>query len=105
MRAERPIEVADKRDAAGGREDAGEIWRALLVAPFFLQRPHVVRGELSDLAVGTRRLEEPPVAGGSARSLLEVDLPGAHLHACLAQRQNDNACFGVVAHRLPVLAA
>src|SRR5262249_17472981 len=56
-------------------------------------------------AVGARRLEESPVARIAARSLLEVDLARAHLHARLAERQNDDARFGVVAHRLPVLAA
>src|SRR5262249_40269334 len=47
--AEVAIEIADERDAAGGREDAGEVRGALLVAPDFLERPDVVGRELADV--------------------------------------------------------
>src|SRR5262245_7935394 len=65
-RAEHPIDVADKTDAAGRRQDRRQKRRALLAAPHFPQRLDVVRRELAEIAVAARHLEEPAVGARAA---------------------------------------
>ena len=75
--AEVAIEIADERDAAGGRQHRRQERRALLVAPDLVHRPHVVGRELADLAVGARHLEEAAIGLRPARAFLELDLAAA----------------------------
>ena len=103
--AEVAIEIADKRQAAGGRQHRGEERRALLVAPQLLHRADVVGGQLADVALRPGHLEEPAIRGDAAAALAELDLPAHDLHARLAQRNDQRVGRLVVAHRLPVVPA
>src|SRR6266571_144717 len=104
-RAERPIEIAHEPDAARRRQHRREERRALLAAPDFLHRLHVVRRELADVALAAGHLEETAVRAGAARSVGELDLAARHLHARLAERDDEQPRARVIAHRLPVVPA
>src|SRR5262245_27254489 len=104
-RAERAIEIADEADAARRRHDRRQERRALLARPDLLHRLRVVGGELPDVAVAARHFEEAPVGAGAAGAVLELDLPSPHLHARLAERNDQEVGRRVITHRLPVVAA
>src|SRR5207249_1291330 len=79
--------------------------RTLLDRPRLLHRLDVERGQLADVAVGSGHLGIAPLTRRAARTFLELDLPPQHLHAALAQRNDELAGSGVVTHGLPVVAA
>ena len=72
-RAEAAIEVADEtRRRPPVDSTAGQERRALLVAPHLLHRRHVVGGELADVAVAARHLEEAAIGVRCRRRLRAV---------------------------------
>ena len=103
--AEGAIEVADEADTARGRHHRRQERRTLFAAPHFLHRLHVIGGELADVAVAPGHLEEPAIRTRAARAVGEFELPARHLHARLAERNDQQTGTGVIAHRLPVVAA
>ena len=105
-RAEVAIEIADERDAAGRREHRREERRALLVAPELLHRSRRRRRR------ACRRCRPSPASRRSGdRRRCRRRLPSirssrpVHLHARLAERNDQRRGRRVVAHRLPVVAA
>ena len=103
--AEDAVEIADERDAAGGRKHGGEEGRALLHVPDFLHGLHVEGGEPADVAVRAGHFVKQAVAHGAARAFDELDFAAGHFHAALAERDDEPLGRGIVAHGLPVVAA
>src|SRR4029453_9343016 len=103
--AEVAIQIAHKRHAAGRAEHGCQECRSLLIAPHFLHRGHIVGGELADVAIRSGHLEKAPPSGCAAGVFNELRLARLNLHARLAQRNDQQARWLVIAHRLPVVPA
>src|SRR5690242_12736418 len=104
-RAERAIEVADERYAARRRQHAGEKRRTLFLAPDLFHRVGVVGDEFSDVAVAARHLEESSRRACTAGAVDFLNIAALHLHARLAEWNDQQAGRLVVAHGLPVVSA
>src|SRR5579859_2869867 len=103
-RLEVAVEVADEGHAARRGKHAREEGGALLDRPLLFHGAHVIRREFSDHAFLARHLEEMPAARAAARTFLELNLSPQHLHAALAERNDQLRTAWVVAHGLPVVA-
>ena len=77
----------------------------MVAGPNLLHGPDVKRGELPDVAIAAGHLVEAPVARRAARAFHELHFPPGHLHAALAEGNDQGFCFRAVAHGLPVVAA
>src|SRR5262245_60625352 len=100
-----PIEIAREHHSATCRERCCKKRRALLDAPDLAHGVHIERSKLADVAVRARHFVEATVAGGAAGPLLEFHLAAREFHARLRQRNDEEPCAGVVARRVPVVAA
>src|SRR5690606_16397527 len=97
------IEIADERDAAARRQHGREERRALLERPQLVERTRLVSGELADVAIRARHLEEPAVRARATAARDALDLARPHLDAALAQRDDDALRRHVVARGLPIV--
>src|SRR5688572_25485184 len=99
------IEVAGKREPATRREHRRQERRALLDVPHLAHRVHVEGGQLADVSVGARHLEELAIASRATRPLGEFHFPPRDLHARLGERNDEESGAGMVARRVPVVPA
>src|SRR5580704_9940326 len=83
------IEVAHEGHAAAGREYRREKRSALGELPDFFQGSYIICRELADIPSRPGHLKEAPVGGSAARAGLKIGLAPEHLHAGLAQRNDE----------------
>ena len=67
------------------RENSLALGGALVAGPNLLHGLDVKRGKLPDVAIGAGHLVEATVARRAAGSFDELDFPPSHLHATLAE--------------------
>src|SRR5437867_2718148 len=85
--AEPAIEIAREDDPARGRNGGCHERRALLVRPHLLHRPDVERGQLADVTVRARQLEEAAARAAAVPAAFPLlDPLRADLDAALAER-------------------
>src|ERR1019366_1991083 len=105
-RAEYTIHVADKRHAARCRQYRSHEWNVLADRPQFLERFHVIRRELTHVPVRAWGSIEPARSTArAAAAFFQVDLLRVHLLAAFGDRNDQLVGAGMVAHRMPVVAA